>query len=146
MLSRKPLERRRGVEPEKDAQRQETSEVNELKVTFRFNDLIICTPPPITDKVCHALSLSHSLDTDNGLHLPNHREKPVGGSSPLPLPVCVHISTTTSPYLHTSLVIMGQSPYTHDNTLATKSTLASPLPGLLWQHHFPHRHLLIKQT
>lgn len=39
------------MEPEKDGQRQEMSEVKEqtplwLKVTFLFIDLIICTPPP----------------------------------------------------------------------------------------------------
>ena len=50
---------------------------------------------------------------------------------------------------------MGHSPYTQDNSLTTKSapgpsrsTLSSSPPPhrLLRQHHFPHRHLLIRQT
>lgn len=122
-------------------------------MTFLFIDLIIRTSTPSWKKYATS-SLSHSFDTDNRLRSPNHREKPVGGSSLHP--VCVdtyfyhHLALPPDQPCHYGAFPAYRGQLSHREIspgarLEHAVILPSP-PRLLQQHHSPHQHLLIRQT
>ena len=82
-----------------------------LKVTFPFFiDLIICTPPPHHGKKYAILSLSHSLDTDNGAAFAKTTERSRWEVAACSL--CTYFYHHLTPICRPSLVIMGHSPCT----------------------------------